>query len=107
MGIVFFDYLIRATRHIKYSPLRLITTGILFPLNLEPKLTDKAPKMFAARLAVICAGLSTVFILNNMPISSIISGGMLMVLAFMDSVFNFCVGCLIYNYIVYPFYKKN
>lgn len=107
MGIVFLDYLIRSTGNIKISPLRLIAIGILSPFKLQPCLTGKAPKMFASRLAVLCAGGSVVLILLDMTTASIIVGGMLLVLAFMDAVLNFCVGCLIYNFVVYPFYKKS
>jgi hypothetical protein len=49
--------------------------------------------------------LALVFFLFEMHLASVITMSMLMILAIADSVLNFCVGCLMYNYLVYPFYK--
>lgn len=66
-----------------------------------------APKVFASRLGFICAVLGVVFISMGMTLASTIVIAMFTVLAILDSVFNFCVGCLIYHTLVFPFYKKD
>jgi hypothetical protein len=42
----------------------------------------------------------------NLSTATIIIIGMWTALAILDSVFDFCVGCLIYNYLVFPFYNN-
>ena len=70
-------------------------------------MVNKAPKIFASRLGFICAVLGLVFISLGMPTASIAVIGMFAVLALMDSVFNFCVGCVIYHHLVFPYFKGN
>ena len=103
--VVTVDYFIRAALHVKYSPIRLVAVGAVQGLNLKKKPIDLAQKIFASRLGLLCAFASTVLLLLDYNIASMSIAGFLMVLSIMDSVFNFCVGCLIYNYLVYPFYK--
>ena len=103
--VVTVDYFIRAALYVKYSPIRLVAVGAARGLNLKKKPIDLAQKIFASRLGLLCALASTVLVLLDYNIASMSIAGFLMVLSIMDSVFNFCVCCLIYNYLVYPFYK--
>ena len=104
--IVTIDYGIRAFGYNKYSPLCKLSALVAKALGWETKMVDKAPKMFASRLGFICAVLGTVFITLNMPIGSMLIIGLFTVLAFLDSAVNLCVGCLIYNFFVFPFFNK-
>jgi len=106
IGIVAIDYFIRATMEIKYSPIRVIALKITSVLKLEKKPINQAQKVFASRLGSICAFSALVLILLGLSIGSIVIASILLVLSTLDSIFNFCVGCLIYNYLVYPFYKN-
>ena len=103
--VVALDYFIRAALDIKYSPIRLVASGGIGILDLKKKPIDLVPKVFASRLGFVCALASAVLVLLDYDIASMGVAGLLMVLSIMDSVFNFCVGCAIYNYLVYPFYK--
>ena len=105
--LVAFDYFIRAWMDAKYSPLRWLALTIVNSLNLQKNPIDLAQKIFASRLGFLCAFASSILISINYPTAAVGVAALLMVLSVMDSVFNFCVGCLIYNYIVYPFYKKS
>ena len=104
--VVTLDYFIRAAIDVKYSPIRLIALWGIGLLRLKKKPIGLAPKVFASRLGFLVALASAVFIFFNYTIASMVSVGLLMVLSIMDSVFNFCVGCRIYSYLVIPFYKK-
>ena len=104
--IVSIDYFVRATLDLKYSPIKFVAAGIVNTLNLNKKPINLAQKIFASRLGFLCAISSSILIVLGYNTASIIVAAMLMGLAIMDSVFNFCVGCLIYNYLVYPFYKN-
>jgi hypothetical protein len=65
---------------------------------------DQAPKMFAARLGLLFSAGAVLFFALSLPVS-LVFGGILLVFATLDSVFDFCVGCLTYTYVVLPFYK--
>ncbi len=104
--IVTIDYGIRAMGYNQYSPLCFLSSLIIKATGAMPKMVDKAPKMFASRLGFICAVLGAVFISCNMPMASRGIIAMFVVLATLDSVFDLCVGCIIYNYLVFPFFNK-
>lgn len=101
------DCALRAAGKHQYSPICLLAANLLKLLGLQPKMVDKAPKIFASRLGFICASLGSVFIILNMPHASIGIIAFFTVLAMLDSVANFCVGCIIYHHFVFPFYSKN
>lgn len=105
IGIVVCDYFIRAVFKVEYSPIRFLAYGIVSAFNVKKKPINLAPKIFASRLGLICALTAAVLQLLGYSTGALITAGLLMVLSIMDSVFNFCVGCLIYNFFVYPFYK--
>lgn len=105
IGIVTIDYLIRAVWKIEYSPLRYIAFLLASALKFQKKPISLAQKIFASRLGVICAFTALVLQLLGYTTGALIVAAILMLLSFMDSVFNFCVGCIIYQYGVYPFYK--
>ena len=104
--IVAIDYGIRAFGYNQYSPICTLAGLIIRTTGLAPKLVDKAPKMFASRLGFICALLGSVFITAHMPMASMGIIGLFIALATLDSVFDLCVGCMLYNYMVYPFFTK-
>ncbi len=106
IGIVALDYFIRAAWKIEYSPIRYIAYSIVSALKFQKKPINLAQKVFASRLGVICAVTSLVLQLLGYTTGAIVVASLLMLLSFMDSVLNFCVGCIIYNYIVFPFYKN-
>ena len=105
--IVSIDYFARAALNVKYSPIRFVSFGIVNAMNLKKKPINLAQKIFASRLGFLCAISSSILIVLGYSTASIIVAALLMSLAILDSVFNFCVGCLIYNYLVYPFYKNS
>lgn len=106
IGIVTIDYFIRATMDIKYSPIRNLSLKIVALLKLTKKPVNLAQKVFASRLGMLCAGAALTLILLGYSTEAIVVAALLLILATLDSVFNFCVGCLIYNYLVFPFYKN-
>ncbi len=103
--IVSIDYGIRAAGYNNYSPLCFLASTITKLIGSKPKMVDKAPKMFASSLRFICAALGVVFISLDMVTASMGIIGLFICLALADSVLNLCVGCMIYNYLVFPFFK--
>jgi hypothetical protein len=104
--VVAVDYGIRAFGYNQFSPLCFISNLTIKLIGTKSKMVDKAPKMFASRLGWICAILGVVFYYLGWNIASMGIIGFFTVLALLDSVANFCVGCLIYHTFVFPFFKE-
>ena len=104
--LVTIDCGMRAIGKNNYSILCVLASNIIKAFGATPKMTGKAPKVFASRLGFICGLAGSILICFNKPAASIVIISMWTLLAILDSVFDFCVGCLIYNYMVFPFYTK-
>jgi len=100
-----FDFSFRVFEKVKYSPITWLVGKFFNFTNLPKKLVNKAPKVFAARLGFFLSALSLILFFF-FPISSMIIAGVLGICVFADAAFNFCIGCVIYHYIVFPFYKN-
>ena len=95
------DYFIRAFTTLPYSPFSWVAMQIVQQAGWSPRQIDKAPKIFAARVGWLFA-LATAILYFIYPPASLIIGAALMSFALLESVFNFCVGCVVYTYIVLP-----
>ena len=99
------DFLFRGYNQPKYSLLNSLAKKMSKALRLKSISIDKAPKIFAARLGGFMFLLALVAnILGGIDVTYVVT---LLVasLATLECVFNFCVGCYIYNYLVLPFYS--
>ncbi len=106
IGLLLFDFTIRGFTTLKVSPYSFAAKKLNDAIGLKPVLINKAPKLFAARVGFVftLASLSLYFV---SPISSMIIAGVLMFFAFLEAAFDFCVGCLVYTYIVLPLNKES
>lgn len=100
------DYFIRAFTSLKYSPFSWLAYQITRLFKLKEIQIDKAPKIFASRVGFLFA-LATVILYYFHPTSSLIVGLTLMGFALLESVFDFCVGCIVYTYVVLPIFKES
>jgi len=100
------DYSFRVFEKVKYSPVTFFT-DLIYKLPLLPvKKVNKGPKVFASRMGLTLALLSVGFF-YFIPEVSVIFAVILLGCTFLDAVFNVCFGCLIYHYLIYPFYSDN
>ena len=106
VAFIVFDFTIKAFDKAKYSPLNWIVVKIAKIIKLPTKLIDQAPKLFAVRVGLLTASMSLIFYLIGMPTASFIVAGVLLLLSILDSVFDFCMGCYMYHYLIFPFYKR-
>lgn len=106
MIIVVVDYSIRAFGNPLYSPLRWLADGIVRLFRFSGPKIDQAPKIFASRLGFLCATVSALLFYFQALVGSVSMALLLLCFTILDSVFNFCVGCIIYHYIVFPFYQR-
>ena len=104
---VVFDYFLRATGYGQYSILTVGYSKITERIGITPKYIGKSQKVFASRLGWLCALCGLLLSLGGYTTAANTVIIMLASLATLDSVFNFCVGCLIYNYLVLPFYSTS
>ena len=100
------DYFIRAFTKLPYSPFSWVAMQIVRQAGWPPKQIDKAPKIFAARVGWLFA-VATAVLYFIYPPASIIVGTTLMAFALLESVLDFCVGCIVYTYIVLPLVGKS
>ena len=105
IGVLLVDFFIRAFTALRYSPGNWLSSQIVRRLRLPEVKTDKAPKVFAARVGFLFAAATLAFFAINRRVSVVISL-VLMSFALLESVFNFCVGCLVYTYVVFPIFGK-
>ncbi|MCF6183592.1 MAG: DUF4395 domain-containing protein [Bacteroidales bacterium] len=99
-----FDFSFRVFEKITFSPVSWVIKNIYNAANLPKKMINKAPKIFAARLGFFLSAVSLI-IFFFFPVTASIIAGVLAVCIFADAAFNFCIGCIIYHSVVYPFYK--
>jgi hypothetical protein len=99
------DFYIRAFTKLKFSPIAYISHQMADALNLEKKSTDKAPKIFAARIGFLMTLVITVFFLFGLNTAALMIGGVLVFFASLEFALAVCIGCIMYTYLILPFYK--
>lgn len=105
MAILLADFTIRGFTSVKGSPYSFVAKKLNQIIGLEPIMIDKAPKLFASRVGFVFALTSVILYFIN-PMTSIAVASILMFFAFLEAAFDFCVGCLVYTYVVLPFNKN-
>ena len=106
VAIIAVDYFIRAFSPLAFSPFSWLANALNQTLNLPESYVDKAPKLFAARVGFLFALATTVLFFIN-PTVSLIVGLTLMSFALLESVFDICVGCLVYAYLILPVFGRS
>lgn len=92
------DFAIRAFTSGKWSVLKAIALQVFKVFSLPTKMTDLAPKKFAATLGfVFCILISAVYVLQ-FDLAALVLTSVLLVFAVLESVFAICVGCYVYTF---------
>lgn len=105
VGVILVDFFIRAYTEAKFSPASWLASRLCKLFRIQPEWIDKAPKIFASRLGMLFSIL--IVILHYLhPLSALIVAGMLTGFALLESLCSFCVGCIIYSYIVLPVHNR-
>lgn len=100
------DFYTRAFTAARYSPLSYLSHRMAHTLNLNKKEIDKAPKIFAARMGFVMSFAITVLMLFKLNTAAYLLGGILIFFASLEFALAICMGCIIYTYLVLPFYKQ-
>ena len=100
------DFFIRAFTKITFSPISYISNSIANTLNLKEKTIDKAPKTFAARLGFLIILATTMLYLFNFYTAALVVAGIFIFFATLEFALAICIGCILYTYVILPFYKE-
>jgi hypothetical protein len=104
VALIVVDYGIRAFTPLPYSTFSWLAQQVVASFNWPLHWQDKAPKIFAARVGFLFA-LATVALFPFFPIASLVVGLTLMGFALLESLLDFCLGCLV-TYLVWPLFGE-
>lgn len=99
------DFFIRGFTRLKFSPLSYLSNQMTNVLQLDKKIIDKAPKIFAARIGFVFSLAISVLLLLNLNTAALITGLVLVFFASLEMALAICMGCIMYTYFVLPFYR--
>ncbi|UKT64612.1 DUF4395 domain-containing protein [Pedobacter mucosus] len=98
MIFLIFDFYLRAFTTGKYSLLKWLALQIAKIFPLTPKMTDAAPKKFAATLGFTFSLIVAAFYFLNFQTIADVLAFVLVCFALLESVLAICVGCYVYSY---------
>jgi hypothetical protein len=101
LGLCVVDYAIRAFTPLAYSPFSWLAERLAGALKLSDARIGKAPKIFAARVGLLFA-LTALVLSGTYPVAGLAVALTLMSFALLESLFDLCLGCLVYTYLVFP-----
>ncbi len=105
-AILTVDFFIRAFTRLPYSPISWLAHLFVKAMGTPPLLIDKAPKVFAARIGLLLSAAIMAGAFFGFPLMAYFAGTTLVIFAFLECGLNFCAGCWIYTYVVYPLIRR-
>lgn len=99
------DFYIRAFTKAKFSPVSYVSSRMVQAFKLNKKSIDKAPKIFAARIGFIMTLAIVVLSLLQLQTAALAVAGVLVFFATLEFALAVCMGCIMYSYLILPFYK--
>jgi len=94
-----FDFWMRAFTNGKLSLLKFSAIKISKAMNQRPKMTDLAPKKFAATMGFVFCLLITATFIFDFATASIVLTSIMTVFALLESLFSVCIGCYVYTFL--------
>jgi Domain of unknown function (DUF4395) len=96
-GFLALDFALRGFISPQLSPLRFIACQFNSLVQLPPKLVDEAPKRFAAKIGFFVVGIIVSLQVFDFQVAAFILGSVLVLLASLEAILAFCVGCILYQ----------
>ena len=96
LTLLLYDFLVRSLDYKKASPLFHLAKLIAKALKLKKIEIDAGPKEFALKIGFVFALISFIMFLLGEPSVALLVVGVLLVCAFLEAAFNYCIGCQIY-----------
>lgn len=98
------DYVFRAMMNGPTSPMTRLAQELARVLKLPNRVMDRAPKVFASRIGV-CFAMGAAIAHFVAPQVALYAAGTLAVFTALESLLDFCVGCVVYTFVVLPLYR--
>ncbi|MEO5891485.1 MAG: DUF4395 domain-containing protein [Ferruginibacter sp.] len=92
------DFFVRGFKLGKYSPLNFLSDKLIAIFSIQPKLTDQAPKRFAAKIGFLFSFVIMLFLVFQLPVVSLIAALVMATFALLESFVGFCAGCHVYSF---------
>lgn len=105
LALAFADCFLRGFATVRYSPMSFAADKTMRLAGIQLKLIDKAPKVFASRICAFMAALALLFSFIA-PEAALAIALIMLVLSGAEAVAGFCVGCVLYTYVVLPFFTQ-
>jgi len=86
------DFFVRGLLSVSGSPISVVSRTAARRFGLTPRLANAGPKIFAARLGLLCSTAATVLYLLEMSTAGDVVAGMLCVCAALEAFFGLCLG---------------
>ncbi len=93
------DFIMRAFIDSSYSPFSILGRFIVTRINIEPKLINAGPKVFAARIGLFLTAATIVLYLTGFTMTGYIAAGILTFFTFLEGILGICVACKIYPFL--------
>ena len=94
------DFFLRAFKLNKYSLIDQVASIVVKLFSIKNIPVDRAPKRFAAKVGCFFASaIMIVDMLGNVPLANVLAY-ILILFAFLESVFAVCVGCYMYTFLL-------
>jgi len=91
------DFGLRAARQCRYSLLMQLSRLAFNLLHIHPKLIDRAPKLFAARIGFAMSIFLLIFYYLGMPMFYKLVLIFFLLAASLEAFFSYCLGCQLYS----------
>jgi hypothetical protein len=99
--ILLFDFSVRILNLKQLSILAYVAQFIIKSCKIEVKLCDEAPKRFALYMGIIIISLFTLLYFFQLNIMASLLVSTLLVCAFLEATFDYCIGCKVYHLFQY------
>lgn len=99
MFFLIFDFGMRAFTSGKLSFLKFIAIKLNHAFSLKAKMTDLAPKKFAATLGFVFCLLIAAMFISNLFMAALVLTILMTVFALLESLLAICVGCYFYTFL--------
>ena len=97
---LFIDFLLRYFKYERFSPLVIVAKYIIKVFSIKPNFVDEAPKRFALAMGLaISMSLVILYIFKFYVVGMSITI-VLLICALLEALFDYCVGCKIYNLLI-------
>lgn len=101
IGVLFFDFTIRVLKLKKWSPFLQVALWIRDRFSLKVKLCDEAPKRFALKFGLVIIVIIGICAFTHHDLYAKVLMFLLLLCAFAEAAYDYCVGCHIYRYLKY------